>query len=402
MRRLSPGAAAKALARWLLLRHQALPLSEVLPGLRVEPGFFDALLGRWDGDDLEVHALLGDPGSDPYEAGRRGEALRLALEETAAAVPGRLRAAVHCVTAEAARAQRLREALMDHADGHFLSKVLVGRSVLCQEDGSAAYSGRAELKPAAAELAAALATPGALPAEEDAQRYLLQRERESRGLNRRLLSTRVPATWALIGLNVAVYGLQLWRAHHFQAAGLEAGEAEYVALAELGANYRTAVLGAGQWWRLLAAAFLHIGPFHLAMNMAALYGIGRVCEQLIGPWRLALFYLSAAVISSFASTVFQAPGAVSAGASGAILGLVGLLMAPRWRRDPRFPQSLALRLHHWLLQPVLLTLGAGIALQALGLPFQFDNWAHIGGLCWGLALGYLFPPILVRPLERQG
>lgn len=399
---MQPSAAAKALGRWLVLRHQALPLAEALPGLRVEPGFFDALVGRWEGDDLEVYALLGDPGSDPYEAGRRGETLRSALEASAAAVPGRLRAAVHCVTEEAARAQRLREALMGHADGHFLSKVLVGRGVLCLEDGSSAYSGRAAMTPDSQALSAALAEPKALPDEDEAQRSLGQREREARGLSRRLMSTRVPMTWLLIGLNSAVFGVQLWLAHRLQAGGLEAGDAEYMALAQLGANYRTAVMGDGEWWRLLAAAFLHVGAFHLAMNMAALYGIGRVCEQLMGPWRLAAFYLSAAVISSFTSTVFQTSGAISAGASGAILGLVGLLMAPRWRRDPRFPQSLALRLHHWLLQPVALTLGAGLALQALGMPFQFDNWAHIGGLCWGLALGYLFPPILVRPLERQG
>lgn len=396
-------AAAPALSRWLALRHQALPLAEALPGLRLEPGFFDACLARWEGEDLVVHALLVDPGSDPYEPGRRAETLRGALEEAAAAVPGRIRAAVHCLSDSAPRAQRLREALMGHADGHFLAKVLVGRSVLCLSDGSAVYSGRAELAPSPADLARALADEDALPGEAEGQAWQAKREREQRSLRRILQPGRAPITWGLLAVNAAAFGFQLWRAQALGASlQLDPDTASYVAKLELGANLRSAVLGQGEWWRLMSAAFLHDNLLHLGMNMGALYSLGSLCERLLGPWRLLAFYLAAALISSFVSVFFLPEGVPSLGASGAILGLAGLLLAPRWRRDPRFPQALAQRLHQWLAQPLIILFGLGLLFRALDLPLQFDNGAHLGGLCFGLALGYLFPSFLVRPTQRQG
>jgi membrane associated rhomboid family serine protease len=400
---MQPVAAARALARWLALRHQALPLTEALPGLRMEPGFFDAALARWDGEDLVVHALLADPGSDPYEPGRRAEALRTGLETVAAGVPGRIRVAVHCLCAQPARAQRLREALMDHADGHFLSKVVVGRSVICLADGSVAYSGRQSVTPTPEELAAALSDEDALPSEEDGARWQLQREKEQRSLRRLLSPGASPVTWGLLAANVVVFGLQVWRAQHLgEALHVSADDAGYLAKLQMGANLKAAVLGQGEWWRLMAAAFLHDNLLHLGMNMGALYSLGRLCERLLGPWRLLAFYLAAAVFSSFVSVLFLPENVPSLGASGAILGLAGLLMAPRWRRDPRFPQALAARLYQWLAQPILFIFVLGLGFRALDLPLQFDNGAHLGGLLWGLALGYLFPSFLVRPLKRQG
>lgn len=394
--------ASAALARWLALRAQALPLHEALPGVRIG-GAFDACLALWQGEDLIVHALLADPAPDPAEAGQAAEALRHALEQAAGSVPGRVRACVHVLCDDARRAQDLREALLGQADGHFIAKVLVGRSVLCLNPARADYSGRGTVEPSPEALLAVLRQPQSLPSLEDAEAWRLRRQREQRGLQRLLKPGPAPLTWILIALNGAAFLAQLLAAGRLQEQGLGPGAAEFAALIELGANQGWAQLrDSGQWWRLMAAAFLHGGPLHLFMNMAALYSLGSLSERVLGPVRLAAFYLAAALISSVTSALFLPSGVPSVGASGAILGLCGLLLAPSLRRHPGFPQALAERLKLWLWRPTLLLFGLGLAFKALDLPLQFDNAAHLGGLLSGLALGYLYPSFLVPPKHRQG
>jgi rhomboid protease GluP len=393
----------QALARWLALRRQALPLGELFPGFHLGVSL-DACLGLWQGEDLMVHALLADPAADAAEAGRRAEALRHELEAVAAQVPGRIRACVHVLTADRFRADRLREALLEHEDGHFLSKVLVGRSVLALDDASAAYSGRLPVEPAPQELLAQLggSAEAQLPGEAEALQWQGRRLREQRSLRKLLKPGPAPLTWVLIAANAGAFGLQLALAQRLQAQGLGPGAADFAAMIALGANQSLSVLQEGQWWRLGTAAFLHGGPLHLLMNMAALYSLGGLLERIIGPWRLAAFFAVAALISSFVSALFLPLGTPSLGASGAILGLAGLLLAPRFRRDPAFPQALAARLFQWLSRPILLIFGLGLGLQALDLGIQFDNAAHAGGLLFGLALGYLYPSFLVPAKHRQG
>lgn len=394
--------AAAALARWLALRQGAVPAAEALAGLRCEAPL-DACLALWRGEDLVVHALLADPGGPLDALALAAEALRRALEDVAEAVPGRVRACLHVLAEDRFRAARLREALLDHADGHFLSKVLVGRSVICLQDLSAAYSGRALVEPTAQDLAGLLAAPQDLPGEAEAAQWQGLRLREQRGLRRLLKPGPAPLTWLLLAANAAAFGWQMALAARLQAQGLAPGAADLAALRLLGANQSWAELDAsGEWWRLLSAAFLHGGGLHLLMNLAALHALGGLAERLLGPWRLAAFYLGAILVSSAVSAAFLPPGVPSLGASGAILGLAGLLLAPRWRRHPDLPQALAQRLHQWLAQPIALVFALGLGLRALDLPLQFDNAAHLGGLCFGFALGYLFPSVLVRPQRRQG
>ena len=141
---------------------------------------------------------------------------------------------------------------------------------------------------------------------------------------------------------------------------------------------------------------LHGGVLHIAMNMVALFSLGSLVERLAGPWRMAGLYLAAALAAGFASALLNPPTQPSLGASGAILGLAGVLLAPRWRRDPRFPQGLALRLHQWLARSMAFLFGLGLLFALLDLPVQFDNAAHFGGLLCGFAIGYLWPSFLVR------
>lgn len=398
-----------ALARWLSVRQGFKPLEQVLDEAPSMQGLFDACLARFDGEDLRVHALLADHGGDPGETAFRAEAFRRGLNECEGEVPGRLRAVVWVLAEREDRAEAFKRALMPFEDGHFLSKTLVGRGVLCTQTGEGAFHGRGGSVPTAAELCAALADPKSDPGEELAKSLEAGRERdahmlraEERRAARMLKPGPLPLVWVLIGLNSAAYLMQL-----YLASGLEAKQSLDPALADratllfMGANLREALRQPAELWRLLAHAFLHGGLWHLAMNMAALFSLGSVAERLAGPWRTLAVYLGAAVCGGVLSSLFLPPGTPSVGASGAILGLAGFLMAPRFRRDPRFPKALAQRLYLWLGRPVALTFALGLGLRLFDVPLAFDNAAHLGGLLFGFTLGYLWPSFLVRSALRR-
>ena len=82
----------------------------------------------------------------------------------------------------------------------------------------------------------------------------------------------------------------------------------------------------GDWWRLLTAAFLHFGLFHLLMNLVILWQIGALTERLFGHIGFSVAYVLAAVGASLTSLLWR-PLGVSAGASGAVFGLYGALGA---------------------------------------------------------------------------
>jgi membrane associated rhomboid family serine protease len=91
------------------------------------------------------------------------------------------------------------------------------------------------------------------------------------------------------------------------------------------------LVDAGQWWRLVTAAFLHVGPLHLVLNMLALLVFGTELERALGRWRyLALYFVS---VLGGATAVQLFSDAPVAGASTAIWGLMGglgvLLLARR-------------------------------------------------------------------------
>jgi membrane associated rhomboid family serine protease len=120
-------------------------------------------------------------------------------------------------------------------------------------------------------------------------------------------------TIALIAINVGIYLLQL--------AGGASLNANSGWIFEHGALYGPLV-AAGDWHRLLTAAFLHYGPIHLGMNMLALWWIGRPLEDWLGPVRYLLLYVVSGLAGS-AGALIANPTAVTVGASGAIFGILG-------------------------------------------------------------------------------
>jgi membrane associated rhomboid family serine protease len=81
----------------------------------------------------------------------------------------------------------------------------------------------------------------------------------------------------------------------------------------------------GEWWRVFTAAFLHIGPVHLAMNMLALLVFGSELERQLGRWRYLALYLLSALGGAAAIQLLGDPRVPVAGASAAIYGLLGAL-----------------------------------------------------------------------------
>jgi membrane associated rhomboid family serine protease len=82
----------------------------------------------------------------------------------------------------------------------------------------------------------------------------------------------------------------------------------------------------GEWWRLVATTFVHVGVLHLLVNVAGLFQLGLVLERLVGPAAFALTYVAAAVCAGLVSLALH-PVTASTGASAAIFGLYGLLVS---------------------------------------------------------------------------
>ena len=133
----------------------------------------------------------------------------------------------------------------------------------------------------------------------------------------------VPVTSALLAINLVVFAVML-----VFGAGLW-HSANGVQLA-WGANFGPATQD-GQWWRLFTAMFIHFGLIHLALNMFALWDIGRLVERLFGRTRYVLLYVGSGIIGNLLSLVLQGNQAVSGGASGAIFSLYGALLVFLWR-----------------------------------------------------------------------
>jgi membrane associated rhomboid family serine protease len=131
------------------------------------------------------------------------------------------------------------------------------------------------------------------------------------------------------------------------------------------------------WYRMLTAMYLHGGLIHIGFNMMALMNIGPAVEQVYGSARYFFCYTVCGFCGSLMSATFSS--APSVGASGAILGLIGLLLAITTRRGGAYMNALRGRL-----------ISSVVSIFAIGLFFsglRTDNWAHFGGLAAGFALG---------------
>jgi membrane associated rhomboid family serine protease len=131
----------------------------------------------------------------------------------------------------------------------------------------------------------------------------------------------------------------------------------------------------GQWWRVITGAFLHAGIAHIALNMFALYQLGMFVEMLMGPWRMLAVYTIALLGGGYA-VVYLAPNDVTVGASGAIFGLFGALMAIGLRMGQRGRALISQTLPILVINLVF----------TFAIPF-ISKAGHVGGLVSGFFAG---------------
>jgi membrane associated rhomboid family serine protease len=191
-------------------------------------------------------------------------------------------------------------------------------------------------------------------------------QRVTRGVHRAAFEgAGAKVTRALIAINVAVYIAELASGGDVNGVGSKI--------------YSHGVLWApfvadGDYWRLLTAAFLHYGPFHLLFNMFALYWFGSLLEQRIGSGKFLLLYIVSGLAGS-AGALLWSPLSPTVGASGAIFGVLGAGLVLEQQRDYVFGGS-----------------ALGVIVINFVLTFSISSISkggHIGGLVGGIiaALG---------------
>jgi len=203
-----------------------------------------------------------------------------------------------------------------------------------------------------------------------------------------MIGEKQPITTTLVGMNVAVFVAMV-------LTGVSPTQPTVPQLLKWGANWGPLSLGA-EPWRMLASNYVHVGIIHIALNMWCLWSLGFLAERVFDPWTYVLIYTSCGLAGSLASLWWH-PLIPGAGASGAIFGLAGALIA-------------ALYLGHLPIsrQAIQGTLKSLLTFAGYNLFFGavargIDNSAHIGGLVAGLTLGAVLARHLTAPPEiREG
>jgi membrane associated rhomboid family serine protease len=203
-------------------------------------------------------------------------------------------------------------------------------------------------------------------------------------------------TKTLIGANVAVFVLAVITAGTLAAATSSVLTPLHLFGAEIGFRpdlptqlpvdlfgftFSAPVVAAGGYYRMFTAMFLHFGVIHLLFNMVVLWMLGRILERDLGPARFLTAYLLSGLAGSVAVYLFSF-GSATAGASGAVYGLFGLMIMVnrKLRRDN---------------QGIYVLLGINLVLTVV---WGFSLAGHVGGLIGGLVCGAI---LTFTPRERR-
>ena len=178
-------------------------------------------------------------------------------------------------------------------------------------------------------------------------------------------------TQVIVGINVLVFLAMV-------LSGVSPMSPTRLQLGTWGATFAPLSLGS-QPWRMLASNYVHIGVIHIFFNMWCLWNLGRLAERIFDRWTYLLVYTASGIAGSLASLWWH-PQGIGAGASGAIFGLAGGLIAVLYLgKLPMAKEAL---------KPTLKSLVTFAAYNLFfGLVPGIDNAAHLGGLAAGLALG---------------
>lgn len=181
-------------------------------------------------------------------------------------------------------------------------------------------------------------------------------------------------TYIMLGIIVVIYFLE-------ELAG---GSTNPAVLIRFGATYGP-LLFQGELWRLFTAMFVHIGITHVLFNGFALHLIGREVEAVYGYSRFAFIYFGAGLLGNVVSFTWRGIMEFSAGASGAIFGILGAELAFLLFHRNRLGEA-GRAARGQILRIIVLNIIIGVTIVSI------NNAAHMGGLVSGFILGYLLAP----------
>ncbi|HEU4413626.1 MAG TPA: rhomboid family intramembrane serine protease [Candidatus Angelobacter sp.] len=179
---------------------------------------------------------------------------------------------------------------------------------------------------------------------------------------------RSPVTLALIAINVVAFILQ-------QVPGLN--------VTFWGENIGPLTLS-GEYWRLFTAGFLHANILHIGFNMWCLYSLGMLSERLFGKWQTFAIYMITGVGGALLS-IAHSPNHGELGASGAIFGIVGAVIAGV--KFGEFNISAGEKRAVVSSAVSFTVLNFALGFSGIGMFGSVDNFCHLGGLVSGLLIG---------------
>jgi rhomboid protease GluP len=203
----------------------------------------------------------------------------------------------------------------------------------------------------------------------------------------------ISLTQILFGANVAVFLAMMLSSGDPLAFANPTHEFSPQVSIHYGANFGPLTLS-GDWWRLLTYMFLHGSLLHIGFNMWCLWDLGALCESLYGRWTYAAVYVITGVAGGLASIGWN-PGVWSVGASAAIFGLAGALIASFYLGEFSLP-GIAIK---GTLRSLLFFAGFNLLFGSM-FP-GIDNSAHVGGLVTGLILGALIARLAAHDAWRR-
>lgn len=201
----------------------------------------------------------------------------------------------------------------------------------------------------------------------------------------RLMPTTSPVTYGILTLSCVLYGMSLLLTA--RESGLQPPSGGFMGLFNLGGINVDVLLRLGeslplpynllQPWRFVTAVFLHGSLVHIGFNMWVLMDIGPILEELYGSARYLFIYVVTGIGGYIVSSAFHIHGGGSVGASGALLGLIGVMLSLTIGRKTATMQMLQGQLIRWLVYIAIM----GFVMSGI------DNYAHFGGFVCGFGLG---------------
>ncbi|HEU4478626.1 MAG TPA: rhomboid family intramembrane serine protease [Pyrinomonadaceae bacterium] len=233
-------------------------------------------------------------------------------------------------------------------------------------------------------------------------------DRETVRFARALMERPYKFTIILLMANLFVY-LLMWQASGMQFSLV--GVFPYPVLIAYGAKLNSLISNGHEWWRFVTPMFIHVNLLHLLVNMYSLWIIGPYVEKLYGATKFVVIWVLtgiAGVVASYLTVVspdkplgtlgrflFKIHDEPSAGASGALFGLVGVLFVFGIKFRHELPEGFKRAFGTGLLPMIVLNLFIGYLARGI-----IDNAAHLGGLVAGAALAIVVD--YRRPGERSG